>query len=149
LKFTDRLEPSIPPNYFGDPDDMSRMVAGYEMVCRIADAEPFRSLVVKRVRPDAGRLSHDEIERFLRNSANTTYHPCGTCRMGEDDGAIVDSRLKVRGMRTLRVIDASVMSHSLSEHPSRDDHDRGKGLGYDRARSRSGDPSRARYRRRR
>jgi choline dehydrogenase len=76
LKFTDRLEPAIHPNYFGDPDDVSRMVAGYEIACRIADAEPFRSLVVKRVRPDPGQLSHDEIERFLRNFANTTYHPC-------------------------------------------------------------------------
>jgi choline dehydrogenase len=55
LKFTDRLEPSILPNYFSDPDDMSSMVAGYEVACRIAEAEPFRSLVVKRIRPRAMR----------------------------------------------------------------------------------------------
>jgi choline dehydrogenase len=109
LKFTDRLEPAIRPNYLGDPDDLSRMVAGYEMACRIAEAEPFRSLIVERVRPRGGRLSRDDIESFLRSAANTTYHPCGTCRMGEDDGSVVDSRLKVRGVESLRVIDASVM----------------------------------------
>ena len=109
LKFTDRLEPAIRPNYLSDPDDQSRMVAGYEMACRIAEAEPFRSLIVERVRPHGGRLSRDDIERFLRSAANTTYHPCGTCRMGEDDRSVVDSRLKVRGMESLRVIDASVM----------------------------------------
>jgi choline dehydrogenase len=120
LKFTDRLEPSILPNYFSDPDDMSRMVAGYELTCRIAEAEPFRSLVVKRIRPDADRLSRDEIELFLRSSANTTYHPCGTCRMGEDHGAVVDSRLKVRGMQALRIVDASVMPSipSPNIHPA-------------------------------
>ena len=85
------------------------MVAGYEMACRIAEAEPFRSLIVERVRPRGGRLSRDDIESFLRSAANTTYHPCGTCRMGEDDRSVVDSRLKVRGMESLRVIDASVM----------------------------------------
>jgi choline dehydrogenase len=109
LKLTDRLEPAIYPNYFSDPDDVSRMVTGYEMACRIAEAEPFRSLIVERVRPAGDRLSRDEIESFLRSAANTTYHPCGTCRMGEDDGSVVDSRLKVRGMQSLRVIDASVM----------------------------------------
>jgi choline dehydrogenase len=120
LKFTDRLEPSILPNYFSDPDDMNRMVAGYEMARRIAEAEPFRSLVVKGIRLDTERLSRDEIERFLRSSANTTYHPCGTCRMGEDHGAVVDSRLKVRGLQALRVIDASVMPSipSPNIHPA-------------------------------
>ena len=120
LKFTDRLEPSILPNYFSDPDDMNRMVAGYETARRIAEAEPFRSLVVKGIRLDTERLSRDEIERFLRSSANTTYHPCGTCRMGEDHGAVVDSRLKVRGLQALRVIDASVMPSipSPNIHPA-------------------------------
>jgi GMC oxidoreductase len=59
--------------------------------------------------------------------------------MGEDRGAVVDSRLKVRGMQALRVIDASVMPSipSPNIHPA-DDHDCEKGLGYDRARSRLG-----------
>jgi choline dehydrogenase-like flavoprotein len=120
LKFSDRLEASIQPNYLSDPDDMRRMVAGYDVACRIAETEPFRSLVVERIRPAKESLAREEIEEFVRSSANTTYHPCGTCRMGEDESAVVDSRLRVRGMHSLRIVDASVMPSipSPNIHPA-------------------------------
>jgi choline dehydrogenase-like flavoprotein len=51
----------------------------------------------------------DEIKDFVRKNAETIYHPVGTCKMGHDDMAVVDARLRVRGIENLRVIDASVM----------------------------------------
>jgi choline dehydrogenase-like flavoprotein len=58
----------------------------------------------------AGRDPDDaELMQHIRQRADTIYHPVGTCRMGTDDGAVVDARLRVRGMEGLRVVDASVM----------------------------------------
>ena len=53
--------------------------------------------------------SDDDIKGFIRQVAGTVYHQCGTCKMGEDDKAVVDTSLKVRGVEGLRVIDASVI----------------------------------------
>jgi choline dehydrogenase len=50
-----------------------------------------------------------DLEKYLRRTCGTVYHPAGTCRMGSDDAAVLDARLRVRGVAGLRVIDASVM----------------------------------------
>ncbi|MEQ8666619.1 MAG: choline dehydrogenase [Rhodospirillales bacterium] len=60
------------------------------------------------IAPGPDVISDDEIDTFVRENLESTYHPCGTCRMGEDDMAVVDSNLRVRGMFGLRVIDSSV-----------------------------------------
>ena len=54
-------------------------------------------------------LTDDEIAAFIRESAETIYHPVGTCRMGADEASVVDPELKVRGVSGLRVVDASIM----------------------------------------
>ena len=61
------------------------------------------------IQPGAGAQSDDEIGDYIRRAGTTIYHPVGTCKMGEDPLAVVDSRLRVRGLSGLRVIDASVM----------------------------------------
>ncbi len=57
----------------------------------------------------ANARSDDEISRFIREHADTIYHPVGSCRMGSDSLAVVDAQLKVHGVRGLRVVDASIM----------------------------------------
>ncbi len=104
-----RMPPRILANYLTDPDDMRIMLAGYRIARQIADTEPFRSLIVEQVRPDPEFSSDDDIAAYIRKAGSTVYHPCGTCRMGEDDRAVVDSKLRVRGIEGLRVADASVM----------------------------------------
>ena len=54
-------------------------------------------------------IDEEDIRGFIRQVAGTVYHPCGTCRMGDDDKAVVDTELRVRGLEGLRVVDASVM----------------------------------------
>ena len=58
--------------------------------------------------------SDKDILAFLRANIETDYHPCGTCRMGHDDMAVVDAELKVHGIEGLRVVDASVMPRVTS-----------------------------------
>ncbi|HJZ31116.1 MAG TPA: GMC oxidoreductase, partial [Hyphomicrobiaceae bacterium] len=75
----------------------------------IIATEPYRSLIFAEVRPGTHVVADDDIRGFIRQVAGTVYHPCGTCRMGEDDTAVVDPSLRVRGVEGLRVVDASVM----------------------------------------
>ena len=104
-----RMPPRILANYLTDPDDVRVMVAAFRIASQIAATEPFRSLVTEQVRPGPDVTSDEEIADYVRKSGSTVYHPCGTCRMGEDDNAVVDSQLRVRGIEGLRVVDASVM----------------------------------------
>jgi choline dehydrogenase len=104
-----RTPPRILANYLTDTDDMRIMLAGFRIGRQIAATEPFASLVTEQIRPDPAIESDDEIADFVRGKSSTVYHPCGTCRMGEDEGAVVDSHLRLRGIDGLRVVDASVM----------------------------------------
>jgi choline dehydrogenase len=104
-----RMPAKILANYLTDPDDMRIMLAGYRIAQQIAATDPFRSLIVEQVRPNPGLSADADIAAYIRKAGSTVYHPCGTCRMGEDDRAVVDSDLRVRGIEGLRVVDASVM----------------------------------------
>ncbi|HUH86403.1 MAG TPA: GMC oxidoreductase, partial [Stellaceae bacterium] len=106
-----RSPPRIFANYFSDPDDddMRRSVKAFHIGRQIIATEPYRSLIFAEVRPGAHVVAEDEIRSFIRQVAGTVYHPCGTCRMGEDEKAVVDPELRVRGLAGLRVADASVM----------------------------------------
>ena len=108
---TGRSKPRIFANYFSDPDgdDMRRSVAAFHIGRQIISTEPYRSLIFCEVRPGAHVVAEEDIKGFIRQVAGTVYHPCGTCRMGEDDKAVVDPELRVRGLEGLRVVDASVM----------------------------------------
>jgi choline dehydrogenase len=108
---TRRSRPRIFANYFSDPDndDMRRSVAAFHIGRQIIATEPYRSLIFCEVRPGSQVVADDDIRAFIRQVAGTVYHPCGTCRMGQDERAVVDSELRVRGLEGLRVIDASVM----------------------------------------
>ena len=88
---------------------MRVMQAGFKIARQIAATEPFRSLITEWVRPGPDIRSEDEIDAYIRKFGSTVFHPCGTCRMGTDDRAVVDSELRVRGIDGLRIADASVM----------------------------------------
>ncbi len=100
--------PLIDPAFLSDPQDVDDMVAGFKLTRRLLDA-PALAAWVKQDMVTARVRSDDDIRAALRRRVDTVYHPVGTCRMGVDDGAVVDPRLRVRGIDALRVVDASVM----------------------------------------
>jgi choline dehydrogenase-like flavoprotein len=108
-----RTPPLIDPAFLADQRDMDVMKAGVRAMYRILEQQPLaRHLGKDRNPPDLG--NDDALERLIRARADTVYHPVGTARMGTDDGAVVDCKLKVRGLEGLWVADASIMPKLIS-----------------------------------
>lgn len=101
--------PAIEPNYLADPRDLEKLVLGVKAARRILAAPAFDPYRGEEIRPGPGVQSDEEIREFVRERAETIYHPAGTCRMGNDPLAVVDPELRVRGLEGLRVADASIM----------------------------------------
>jgi len=102
-------DPLIDPNYLSDPEDMATMVDGVKAARRVLAAHAFDPYRGPERQPGAQARSDREIQRFVRARGESIYHPVGTCRMGQDDMAVVDEMLRVHGLEALRVVDASVM----------------------------------------
>jgi choline dehydrogenase-like flavoprotein len=101
-------KPVIVHNYFEDPEDMRTAIEGVRTVMEIARHSPLAEAVSAPMFAPASDSDAD-IEAHVRATTQTLYHPVGTCRMGSDATAVVDTELRVRGVEGLRVIDASVM----------------------------------------
>ena len=100
-------KPLIVHNYLGTDEDLASIVAGFRTSLEIVAQGPLAEHVQDgHMVPDGD--SDEAIERHIRSTMQTIYHPVGTCRMGTDDEAVVDPELRVRGVEGLRVIDASV-----------------------------------------
>jgi choline dehydrogenase len=105
-----RLAPLIDPRYFSDPYDLAVLKAGVRRALQIVNAPPLDAYRGRWMYPfEPGR--DEELERDIRRSSDTEYHPCGTCCMGPqgDRLAVVDAQLRVHGIDALRVVDASIM----------------------------------------
>ena len=101
-------------NYLSDPWDLKELVEAVkkaEEICAQPAFDPFRG---ERIYPTPDIQSDREIAQWVRATSSTDYHPCGTCRMGSDDDAVVDGEMRVHGMEGLRVVDASVMPDVVS-----------------------------------
>ena len=109
--------PAIDPGYLTDGgNDMRVMLYGMRMARELLASAPMSDFVGAPMLPDAYVRSDAQLETFIRQHAETLYHPVGTCRMGHDDMAVVDDRLRVRGIDGLRVADASVMPAIIRGH---------------------------------
>ncbi|RZI58578.1 MAG: choline dehydrogenase, partial [Zymomonas sp.] len=91
------------------PEDVAELIAGCKASLELLRTPPLDDVLAEMVMPKAVPQSDAAWTDYLRQSAFRGDHPVGTCRMGEDDEAVVDSRLRVRGVFGLRVIDASIM----------------------------------------
>ncbi|WP_322514087.1 GMC family oxidoreductase N-terminal domain-containing protein [Rhodopseudomonas palustris] len=110
IRSTDPFDqPTIVPNYFERDIDRKTIVAGLEILRDIYRQKSFRERWDLDVVPGAAINDAAGLWEFARSTGGTVFHACGTCRMGSDDGAVVDPRLRVRGVERLRVVDASVM----------------------------------------
>jgi choline dehydrogenase len=101
--------PRIDPRHFSDPRDLQTMVTALKMARGIAAQPALAPHNLLELEPGPAIASDDDIRTWLRQHAETLYHPVGTCRMGRDPMAVVDPRLRVHGFPNLRVIDASIM----------------------------------------
>jgi len=104
-----RDRPAIRPNYLSDPGDMRVLLSGTGYARRIFAAPPLAQHSAAETMPGPGIQSEEALLDFFRTGGTNLHHPVGTCRMGDDPMAVVDTRLRVRGLEGLRVIDASVM----------------------------------------
>ncbi|HKQ94735.1 MAG TPA: GMC family oxidoreductase N-terminal domain-containing protein [Aestuariivirgaceae bacterium] len=109
-----RQPPRIFPRLLDHPDDLAVLQRGCEIIRAIFATPPLASHVRDETAPGREVTSADDWESYLRRDSITIFHPCGTCRMGIGEDAVVDPELKVRGVAGLRVIDASIMPHLVS-----------------------------------
>lgn len=100
--------PLIDYGYFREPDDVSVLAEGTEMIREIMRGAAFGGAVKGAIHPDPG-LTGQELREALKQRSTSVYHGVGTCRMGVDERAVVGPDLKVRGIEGLRVADASIM----------------------------------------
>jgi choline dehydrogenase len=104
-----REHPLIQPNYLTSEADLETLVAGFKIMRPLTATKAFAPFIGKEFEPGPQVQSDEDIRAFIRNRAETLYHPVGTCKMGVDPLAVVDPRLRVHGCRGLRVADASIM----------------------------------------
>lgn len=100
--------------YFDDPRDLEVMIKGYSRMQELLQQPAFDQFRGKRIVPAPDETSASDIEAYVRATASTDYHPCGTCKMGKGEDSVVDGNLKVHGIDGLYVVDASVMPEIVS-----------------------------------
>ena len=111
-----RVYPKIIPNYLSTETDCRTVVAGVNIARKIARHAPLTSKISEEYRPNAS-LDMDDYDATLdwaRNNTASIYHPTGTCKMGQGEDAVVDARLRVHGIKGLRVADCSIMPEIVS-----------------------------------
>jgi choline dehydrogenase len=106
--------PLIDPNYLANARDVERMVVGLRRAREVGEARAFSPWRDRELFPGPDVRDDAAGADFVRRSLTTFFHPVGTCRIGVDDGAVVDPELRVRGVEGLRVADASVMPSIVS-----------------------------------
>ncbi len=110
--------PVIDPRYLSDEsgEDAGKLVHGVRLARELAATEPLAGYVEAELLPGAEARDDEALLAHVRARSQTLYHPVGTCRLGLDDGAVVDPGLRVRGIDRLRVIDASVIPRPPRGH---------------------------------
>jgi choline dehydrogenase len=111
-------DPAVPPeiriNYLATETDRTANVEGLKILRKMLHAPALKPFVVDEVEPGAAVVSDSDLLAYCRQRGSTIYHPTSTCRMGNDSLAVVDQRLRVRGIDGLRVIDGSIMPDLVS-----------------------------------
>jgi choline dehydrogenase len=101
--------PEIDPNFFSVADDIRVMRDGLRISRELMSQKAFDPYRGEEFGPGKDVTADTDLDEYLKNKSESVYHPVGTCKMGSGDDAVVDARLRVRGLRGLRVVDASVM----------------------------------------
>ncbi|WP_421979950.1 GMC family oxidoreductase [Roseibium sp.] len=108
--------PLIDPNYLEDPQDREMSIRGLKLTQEILAQGPLKKYIKAERLPGPGVRTDDDYFNFICEHSKTSHHPAGTCRMGSDEKAVLDPRLRFNGIGRLRVIDASVMPTVVSSN---------------------------------
>lgn len=111
-------DPAVPPvidgNYLSAPRDSETLIMALKK-CRVIMEQPsIQKYIISEIRPGKDCQTDNDFGGYLESHGRTSYHPVGTCRMGIDAEAVVDPRLRVKGLQGLRVVDASIMPSLVS-----------------------------------
>jgi len=101
--------PAIRFNFLSSEHDRAGLLAAIRKGRELMETSPLKDVTGEEIAPGAAIQSDAEMLDWVRNNAETTYHPVGTCKMGSDPMAVVDRELRVHGIESLRVADASIM----------------------------------------
>ncbi len=107
-------EPVIDPKYMTNPNDWAHAIDGFKIAREILRQPAFEKLYQAEHLPGAKTAAEEDLRAYVREWSKTDFHPAGTCKMGADEMAVVDTDLKVRGVAGLRVVDASIMPTLIS-----------------------------------
>jgi len=106
-------DPTLPPainfNFMSAEYDRTGTLIGMRRAREVMNTQAMQTILADEIAPGEALQADDELLDWVRNNAETTYHPVGTCKMGQDPMAVVDDRLRVHGIEGLRVADASIM----------------------------------------
>ena len=108
------VHPEIQPLYLATEQDRREMRDAVTLAREIFAQSAFDPFRGAEIQPGAPVRSDADIDAFVRAKSDSAYHPCGTCRMGVDELAVVDGELRVQGIAGLRVVDASIMPSVVS-----------------------------------
>jgi choline dehydrogenase len=103
-----RAAPIVDPQLMSDPDDGETLLRGLKIARRVSQAASFSRYSAVEVQPGATSQDDESLMGYIRRAASTVHHPCGSCRMGADASSVVDAQLRVHGIESLRVADASI-----------------------------------------
>jgi len=116
------VKPALDFKYFTDPEgyDAATIVAGLRAAREVAKQEPFKGWLKREVAPGPSVTSDEALSEYGRRVAHTVYHPAGTTKMGNfqrDSMAVVDSKLRLRGLKGVRIADAGVFPEMTTANP--------------------------------
>jgi choline dehydrogenase len=103
------VPPAFYPNYLAHPEDVERILVGMRLLRRIFATGPLSKRIVAELSPGPTAITDEQLIEHAKQNGGTSWHQACTCKMGSDEMAVVDAQLRVRGIRRLRVVDASVM----------------------------------------
>ena len=111
-----KAAPLIDPNYWADPHDREMSIKGLKLAQEIMRQDALKPFVLREVLPGPDVRTEQDYINYAVANAKTDHHPAGTCRMGADAAAVVDTRLRFNGIEGLRVVDASIMPRLVSSN---------------------------------
>jgi choline dehydrogenase len=103
-------------NYLQSRSDVQKLIAGIRLMRQLFQTSAFDEFRGREVAPGTDVQSDAALEAYIRETCGTVFHPVGTCKMGTDPMAVVDSELRVHGVAGLRVVDASIMPTLITGH---------------------------------